>query len=58
MRYAIAICLMLGACADEARTAQETRYLDALQHARTVVLSGGRLVLDGAGGELIFEGAS
>jgi heat shock protein HslJ len=46
------------ACADEARTAQETRYLDALQHARTVVLSGGRLVLDGAGGELIFEGAS
>lgn len=46
------------ACLDEARTAQEARYLDALQHARTVVLSGGRMVLDGAGGELILENAS
>jgi heat shock protein HslJ len=40
------------ACLDAARGAQEVRFLDALQHARTLVLSGGRLMLDGAGGEL------
>jgi len=45
------------ACADEARNAQETRYLATLQAAGQAQIDGDRLTLIGTAGEVAFERA-